>query len=197
MRQIILHMHTTLDNRIANARGAFWEPFSWGGDEMAYINDRFRSADTWAMGRHVYEAVIPWWETVARGEIPDDVPDVSPVDREFSQILAGMTKLVFSRTLAATDRRVVLRDDLAAQLTTLKSRDGRDILLSCGPAALAPLAATPGLIDEYLLAVHPAVLTGGPRLFDDVSNGFALRLVESKIFESGCVILRYQSLHGS
>ena len=61
MRKIVLHMQTTLDNRIANVHGAFWEPFPWGDEEMAYITERFRAADTWATGRRLYEAVVPWW----------------------------------------------------------------------------------------------------------------------------------------
>ena len=36
MRQIVVHMQTTLNNRIANADGSFWEPFPWGEDEMRY-----------------------------------------------------------------------------------------------------------------------------------------------------------------
>jgi len=110
MRKIVVHMQATLDNRIANAQGLFWEPFPWGDEEMAYINEQFRRADTFAAGRHVYEVVVPWWETVARGEVPDDVPDVSAVGREFAQILAGMTKLVFSRPpLPDPDRAVTCR----------------------------------------------------------------------------------------
>jgi hypothetical protein len=33
VRKIVLHMQTTLDNRIANAQGVFWEPFPWGDEE--------------------------------------------------------------------------------------------------------------------------------------------------------------------
>jgi dihydrofolate reductase len=196
VRKIVLHMHTSLDNRIANAEGALWEPFPWGDEEMTYLNEHFRAADTWAMGRHVYEAVVPWWETVARGETPDDVAGVSAVDRDFAQILAGMTKVVFSRTLAPAHDRVVIHGDLAAQLGALKRRDGRTIVLSCGPAALAPLATAPGLIDEYLIVVHPAVLRDGPRLFGDVRAGLGLRLIDSKTFSGGCVVLHYEPLDG-
>ena len=31
MRKIVVHMQTTLDNRIANGAGMFWEPFPWSG----------------------------------------------------------------------------------------------------------------------------------------------------------------------
>ncbi len=36
MRQIVLHMQTTLDNRIANADGTFWEPFPWRAVVLRY-----------------------------------------------------------------------------------------------------------------------------------------------------------------
>jgi hypothetical protein len=42
MRTLVLHMQTTLNNRIANADGVFWEPFPWGEEEMAWLNRRFR-----------------------------------------------------------------------------------------------------------------------------------------------------------
>ena len=66
MRKIVLMMQTTLNGRIANADGAFWEPFPWGEEEMSYVNQFFRSADTWALGRVVCEAVVPWWDAVGR-----------------------------------------------------------------------------------------------------------------------------------
>lgn len=34
MRKIVVHLQSTLDNRIANAQGAFWEPFPWGEPEV-------------------------------------------------------------------------------------------------------------------------------------------------------------------
>ena len=49
MRTLVVHMQTTLNNRIANADGVFWEPFPWGEEEMAWLNRRFRAADTWAL----------------------------------------------------------------------------------------------------------------------------------------------------
>ena len=194
MRKIVLHMQTTLDNRIANAQGAFWEPFPWGEEEMAYINERFRAADTWAMGRRLYEAVVPWWDTVARGEVPGDIAGTSDADRQFAQTLAGITKVVFSHTLAPARHRAVIHGDLAAELGALKRRDGSNIMLSCGPTTLAPLAATPGLIDEYLIVIHPAVLSNGPRLFEDMTTDLGFQLTDSKIFQGGCVVLRYQPL---
>jgi dihydrofolate reductase len=194
MRKLVVHMQTTLDNRIANDQGVFWEPFPWGQVEQDYINDHSARADAWVMSRPIYEAVVPWWETVARGEVPDDVESVTEVDREFARLLAGMTKVVISRTIDPAPGREVIDGDIAAHLEKLKAGEGRDIILSCGPATLAPLTATPGLIDEYLVVVHPAVLGSGPRLFGGNTTDLGLRLAESKVFDGGCVVLRYETL---
>ena len=48
------------------------------------------------------------------------------------------------------------------------------------------------LIDEYKLMLHPVVLGGGKRLFGDGSDKTVLKLVETKPFSSGIVILTYQ-----
>jgi dihydrofolate reductase len=185
-------MQCTFNNRIANTDGGLWEPFAWGQHEMAYLNQFFRTADTWALSRKMYEAIVPWWDTVAKGQVPDDAPAITAVDREFAAMLSNMTKVVFSRTLPPADDRVVIYGDIADQLAALKHRTGKTILLSCGPATLAPLASTPGLIDEYLIAVHPAAISAGPQLFDGLSTDLALRLLQAKMFDAGCLVLRYE-----
>jgi hypothetical protein len=49
VRKIVYHIQMTLNNRIANADGDFWEPFPWGEEETAFLNDQFRQADTWVL----------------------------------------------------------------------------------------------------------------------------------------------------
>jgi dihydrofolate reductase len=184
-------MQMTLNNRIANAYGVFWEPFAWGEPEMTYINDLFRAADTFALSRVLYEAIVPWWDTVAAGEVPDDAVHLSAADKEFAHLQKNMTKVVFSTTLEPSDDRVVISGDLAQQLADLKAQDGRNIILGCGPATLAPLAETPSLIDEYVLVVHPAVISDGPQLFEGLKTDLALQLTTAKVFDAGAVILHY------
>ena len=191
MRKIIFHAQSTLNGRIANAEGGFWTPFAWGEPESAAFNDLFRTADTWALGRMMYEAIVPWWDAVARGENPEDAGQLSPPDLEFAAMQHGMHQVVFSRTLEDGSDRTVVRDDPAKALAALKVQAGGDIFLSCGPALLAELAGVPGLIDEYLLVIHPAVLGSGPRLFDGLDTDLSLRLIEATPFTAGAVMLRY------
>lgn len=191
MRNIIFHAQSTLNGRIANAEGGFWTPFAWGEPESAAFNDLFRTADTWALGRVMYEAIVPWWDAVARGETPEDAGQLSPPDLEFAALQYKMHKVVFSHSLEDGPDRTVIREAAAQALAAIKAQTGGTIFLSCGPALLAELAGVPGLIDEYLLVIHPAVLGSGPRLFDGLESDLALRLIEAKSFEAGAVMLRY------
>jgi dihydrofolate reductase len=199
MRKLTVHMQTTLDGRISKPDGLFWEPFSWGDEETAYVNEMFASADTWVMSRKLYEFVVPYWEQVAAGTAPDIGVASSAARDDFARILSGLTKMVFSHTLAddPATRRVVCSGDVVAHLRELKERAGADLIASFGPQTLGPLADVPGLIDEYLLVLHPAVLTGGPRLFEHATRDLGFVLEDSRIFAGGAAVMRYRTLeHG-
>lgn len=191
MRKVVFHAQSTLNGRIANAEGGFWTPFAWSEPESAAFNDLFRSADTWVLGRVMYEAIVPWWDAVARGEHPEDAGQLSPADLEFAAIQHAAHKVVFSRTLQSGPDRTVIHEAPAQALAALKTEAGGDIFLSCGPALLANLAGVPGLIDEYLLIIHPAVLSSGPRLFEGLESDLSLQLLEAVPFAAGAVLLRY------
>jgi hypothetical protein len=58
---------------------------------MAYINQFFAAADTFALSRVMYEAIIPGWDGVATGQLPADAPEISPAFAEFAQLQHRMT----------------------------------------------------------------------------------------------------------
>jgi dihydrofolate reductase len=73
----------------------------------------------------------------------------------------------------------------------LKQEPGKNILT--GGVSIPSQLIELGLVDEYLFVVGPIVAGEGRRLLEDVSlpERLQLKLVESKVFESGCVALRY------
>lgn len=192
MGNIICHIQTTVDGRIACADGKLWEPFPWGDAEVAYVNETFRRADTWAMTRVLYDAIVPYWHGVATGNPPADPPPSSAAFTDFAQIQEAMTKVVFSNS-ADSRGDLILSGDLAPQLFALKQGAEKDIILTAGPRTLGPLASTPGLVDEYVLPVSPIVLSDGPRLFEAVTADVVLSLVKAKSFDGGAVVLHYRS----
>jgi dihydrofolate reductase len=199
MRNVTVVMQTTLDGRISNAEGLFWQPFAWGEEETAYLNELYAGADTWFMSRKLYERVVPYWEQVAAGTSPDaDVQD-SPASLDFARIVGGMRKVVLSRTLPddPATLREVRSGDSVEHLQELKEQDGAGIVVSLGPQTLGPLADVPGLIDEYLLVIHPAVLASGPRLFENLTHDQGFTLASARIFDRGAAVMRYRALEAA
>ena len=85
----------------------------------------------------------------------------------------------------------VLRGALIDEISALKSRAGRDIVTTGSMTLVSDLIAA-GLVDEYRLFMYPVVLGHGRRLFVD-TGVVGLRLVESRSFRSGIVLLRYRT----
>jgi dihydrofolate reductase len=54
-----------------------------------------------------------------------------------------------------------------------------------------------GIIDEFMLMIHPLVLGSGRRLFADGSPATNLRLVDSKTATTGVVIATYQPVENT
>jgi dihydrofolate reductase len=85
----------------------------------------------------------------------------------------------------------VLTGDPTERITELKSRPGKDIVLT-GSISLAHALIAGGVVDEYRLFVYPTVQGRGRRLFPDGTSIPKLTLVESpKSFSSGITLLRY------
>lgn len=139
MRKVIVLMQITLDGRISNASGLFWQPFAWGEEETAYVNEVYARADTWFMSRKLYERVVPYWEQVAAGTSPDSDVHDSPASLEFARILGGMRKVVLSRTLPddPATLREVRSGNAVEHLQELKEQAGTDIVASSAPGLSA------------------------------------------------------------
>ena len=84
-----------------------------------------------------------------------------------------------------------VRTGLQDEILKLKQEQGKNIMT--GGVTLASQLAELGLIDEYHIVVHPIVVGGGTRLFEGINlqENLQLKLVESTVFKSGTVALRF------
>ncbi len=183
MRKLIFAINTSLDGCCDHTK--------FGPDEETfdYFTKLTRDADTFVYGRKTYELMVPYWPDVAK----DPAQQANP-DYEFAQAFDAVKKMiVFSRTLhGAEDKKTqILSTGLREEMLKLKQEEGKNILTGgvTIPAQLAEL----GLIDEYHLVVHPVIVGEGRRLFDGahLPQNLPLKLVESTVFKSGTVLLRY------
>ena len=104
-----------------------------------------------------------------------------------------MNKIVFSRSLdSAEDRNTrIVRTDLHDEILKLKQEQGKGILV--GGVDIPSQLIELGLVDEYRFVVQPVIAGEGRRLLEGISlqEKLQLKLVESKIFKSAGVALRY------
>src|SRR4051812_26147711 len=135
-------------------------------------------------GRVTHELMASFWPTV------DQDPDSSPPMVEFSRIWREMPKFVFSKTLERADwNTTVVREVDPAWVNELKAQPGGD--LAVGGADLAATFLSHDLIDEFRIYVHPVVIGRGKPLFPESDRRIDLRLVETRSFGNGVVLLHY------
>jgi len=136
-------------------------------------------------GRRIYEEMASVWPTA------DQNPSLSEDIREFGRIWMRTPKVVFSKTLRQVEHNSRLaEEDARVEVAKLNQQVEGD--LGLGGATLAAWFVKLGLIDEFRLFVRPIVLGGGKPYFPHLDRPLNLRLVETRTFPTGVVLLRYE-----
>ena len=181
MRNVIFAINITLDGCCDHTKQI--------GDEETheYFTHLMRDVDLLVYGRKTYQLMVPFWPEVAKNL------SMTKASNEFAKAFDSINKIVFSRTLdSAEDKNTrIVRTNLRDEILKLKQEQGKNILT--GGVSIPSQLIELGLVDEYRFVVGPIVAGEGRRLLEGVSlqERLQLRLVESKIFKSGCVALRY------
>jgi dihydrofolate reductase len=117
---------------------------------------------------------------------------VSASDRRFSSFAEDTEKIVLSNTLseARWKNTRLIGGDVKEELLKLKRQSGKDIAV-VGGAGLARSVIGTGLIDEYMITVHPVLLGKGKPLFGDLVNPYRLKLLRTRDLGAGSVLLHY------
>ena len=132
------------------------------------------------LGRRTYEDFYSVWP--------------NRTDNPFTAVLNNAPKYVASTTLnepLAWSNSTLLRGDVADAVAQLKQPPGKDIVI-LGSGELVRSLMRHGLIDEYILLIHPLILGAGRRLFADDGAFAALQLVNLQTSATGVVIATYR-----
>jgi dihydrofolate reductase len=181
MRNVIYAINITLDGCCDHTK------FNPDEETHEYFTQLLREVDLLVFGRKTYQLMVPYWPDIAKSQ------SETKADIEFAQAFVSKKKVVFSRSLAsAGDKNTkIVRSNLRDEILKLKQEPGKDILV--GGVDIPSQLTELGLIDEYRFVVTPIIAGKGRRLFEGVNlpEKRRLKLVESKIFKSGSVALRY------
>ena len=178
MRHVIVSEFVTLD-------GVMEAPEKWSSqhwmDELATFKfDELFASDALLLGRVTYHDFAAAWPSMTD-------------ETGFADRMNSLPKFVVSTTLEEVEwnNSRLIKGNVTEEVSRLKQQPGRDILVA-GSGQLVHTLMQHGLVDEYRLMVHPVVLGSGKRLFRDGSETTALRLVDTKTFSSGVVVLTYR-----
>jgi dihydrofolate reductase len=184
MRTLAITQNITVDGCVEMLTDWF-EPQAQGNADMADVLEEGHrqdsEADALLLGRRTFEDLRGYWPALT-----DDTTGIS-------DYLNQVRKYVVSGSIEDPQwqNSTVLSGDAVKEVTALKALEGgKDIVLT-GSISLAHTLIEAGLVDEYRLFVYPVVQGRGRRLFPDGYEVPRLRLVDSKSFRSGIVLLRY------
>lgn len=134
-------------------------------------------------GRVTYQGMASYWPT----------PFAIENDPVIAAQMNSFPKIVISHTLdkAEWNNTRLIKDNVAEEITQLKQQPGKDLAIF-GSANLTASLMQMGLVDEFRIMVNPVVLGSGIPLFKGVYQPLKLKLLKTRTFSSGNVLLYYQ-----
>ncbi len=182
MRKIFLFMMVSLD-------GFFEGPdheLDWHNVDAEFNRfaaEQLNEVDTLLFGWRTYELMAGFW--------PNDLgKQDSPV---IAEKMNALPKIAFSRK----ERKVewqntrLVTGNVGGEITKLKNQSGKNIAIF-GSSNLCVSLIQMGLIDEFRIMVNPVVLGKGHTLFNGINDKLNLKLLKTRTFNSGNVLLYYQ-----
>jgi dihydrofolate reductase len=193
MRRIVVTEFMSLDGVIDSPGGD--NDFVRGGwtfrfqdpEGFRYKLEELQQHDALLLGRVTYEGFAAAW--------PGRTDEAGFADK-----MNGMPKYVVSTTFdqdALTwENSTVISANVPEEIARLKEQPGGDILVA-GSGALVRTLMAHDLVDEYRLMVFPIVLGTGKKLFGDTDDSVVLELADSRVLDTGTLILTYHPVRAA
>ena len=185
MRRLTFYLILTADGMYADPDGGL-DHYDPAEPEHRFANELMRDAGDQVMGRKMYE-VMRYWD-----EVDLDDPATPDVEREFALAWRATPKHVVTRGQPDVGPNAsILEGDVVEAVRAMKADEGPDIALGAGAELFATLAEA-GLIDVYRFLVIPKAIGRGKALFSGLSRTLDLRLVGTRTFPEGTLLLEYE-----
>jgi dihydrofolate reductase len=186
LRKLRLQVQMSVDGCIAGPNGEMdWMVGLLDDEQIKYVSKITESVDTILLGRKMTDVFISFWLDVMNK--PDDPWNA------FANSLIEIPKVVFTKTLNKSEwiNTDIATGDLIEEVSKIKSQSGRDIVVY-GGASFDSSLIKEKLIDEFYLFINPVAIGNGMTIFKDMNEIQKYSLIESKVFKSGKVLLRYE-----
>jgi len=179
MRKVIAAINMTVDGICDHTAGIPDEEIH------QHYTELLGQGDAILYGRTTYQ-LMEFWRTFL--ENPSEEKSMN----DFAIAIDKIPKIVFSHTLENVDweSATIAKRDLKDEVLELRQQSGKNIFV--GSRSLIIQLMKLNLIDEFQLCIHPMVEGNGLPLFEDINDRIIFKLVKTKTFENGAIILYYQ-----
>jgi len=179
MRKLIAALNMTLDGFCDHTAGIPDEEIH------QHYTELLGRGDAILYGRTTYQ-LMEFWRTLLKN------PSEEKSMNDFAAAIDKIPKIVFSRTIKNVEweSATIAKGDLKDEVLELRQKPGKDIFV--GSRSLIIQLLKLDLIDEFQLCVHPVVVGSGLPLFENIDHRTILKLIKTKIFSGGAVILYYE-----
>ena len=191
MRKVILSNLVTLDGFFEGPNKELdWHIVDEEFNE--YAIDLLSKVDALLFGRVTYQLMADYWPAAATN------PSTPKSDLEIADKMNNLPKIVFSKTLQEVkwNNSRLVKENIAEEISKMKQQPGKDMVIF-GSGSIVSTFMQHGLIDEYRIIVNPVVLGNGNPLFKGINDKQNLKLLKTRVFSSGVVILYYEPVQTS
>lgn len=190
MRKIVVFNLVSVDGFFAGPKGNIdWHNVD---DEFnKFAVEQTQTFGTIIFGRTTYQLFESFWP-----KAPKD-PKMSKDDILIADIINNIEKIVFSKTLKNVEEKEnwkhvrLYKKIVPEEIKKLKQQKGKNMAIF-GSGTIVQAMTNLDLIDEYRLLVNPVILGNGKPLFKDINNKLNLKLIKTRTFRNGNVLLCYQ-----
>ena len=136
-------------------------------------------------GRITYQ-LMQYWQTLLQNPSGEKSMD------DFAISINKIQKIIFSTTLKDPGwvSAAIARRPLDEEILQLKQQSKKDILV--GSRSLIIQLLNSNLIDEFQICIHPIIEGKGLPMFDQIKDRIVMKLVKTKLLNSGAIVLYYQ-----
>lgn len=178
MRKVIAVLNMTIDGICDHTAGIPDEEIH------QHYTTLLEQGDAILYGKTTYQ-LMEFWRTFL--ENPSEERSMN----NFAKAIDKIPKIVFSSTLKNVEweSAILAKRGLKDEVLGLKQQSGKDIFV--GSRSLIIQLLNLNFIDEFQLCMYPMVEGKGLPLFKDINDKVLFKLVRTKTFNSGAILLYY------
>ena len=183
MPRLIMFNSVSLDGYFTSSSGDMSWAHRYDPEWSAFVSGNASGDAALVFGRTTYDLMASYWPT----------PQAMENNPVVAEAMNKLPKIVFSKTLdkAAWSNTKLVKGDLATEVRRMKQEPGQDMVI-LGSGSIVSQLSEYGLIDEYQIVLVPVALGGGRTLFQGLKKKLDLKLMKTRAFGNGNVVLWYQ-----